>query len=138
MLSRIKLELARNPGFPEGSNRLGYEFNAPLDGDGHIDAAAWHRDREACSVTRFDEQLHDKHGRLIRRPGGAWAFHYEEEPDTGDDASGFKLSTHRFMPGEYVSIQEEDGELLTYRVVSVSALTPAKVTQHAAWPRGRT
>ena len=45
-LNRIRLELARTDGFPEGSNRHGYEFVAPLDGKGHIDP----RNRKTRSV----------------------------------------------------------------------------------------
>jgi hypothetical protein len=35
-----------------------------------------------------------------------------------DDEVGFRLNTHVFRPGEYVSLTDE-GELQTYRVVSV-------------------
>ena len=34
-LKKIRLELARTPGFPEGSGRHGYEFTAPLDAKGN-------------------------------------------------------------------------------------------------------
>ena len=33
-LSKIRLELARDPDFPEGSREHGYEFTAPLGADG--------------------------------------------------------------------------------------------------------
>ena len=36
-LFKIRLELARDHDFPEGSGARGYEFTAPLDRDGHID-----------------------------------------------------------------------------------------------------
>ena len=39
MLTRIRMELARMEGFPEGSHAHGYEFVAPLTANGHIDAA---------------------------------------------------------------------------------------------------
>ena len=38
MLKKIRLELARDHDHPEGSNRIGYEFGAPLDAAGRIDA----------------------------------------------------------------------------------------------------
>ena len=40
-LKRIRLELARNKDFPEGSAEHGYEFRAPLRPDGHIDLEGW-------------------------------------------------------------------------------------------------
>jgi hypothetical protein len=38
---KIRLELARNAEFPEGSARHGYEFIAPLTPDGHLDPDGW-------------------------------------------------------------------------------------------------
>jgi hypothetical protein len=40
---RIRLELAREKGHPQGSARIGYTFVAPLDANGKIDADLWHR-----------------------------------------------------------------------------------------------
>ena len=37
---KIRLELARNAEFPEGSRAHGYEFIAPLGEDGHLDRDA--------------------------------------------------------------------------------------------------
>src|SRR5665811_2114752 len=39
---RIRLNLARSKEFPQGSERHGYEFVAPLDDKGHIDVKLWH------------------------------------------------------------------------------------------------
>jgi hypothetical protein len=36
-----------------------------------------------------------------------------------DDESGYRFGAHAFSPGEYVSISDDDGELHTFRVVSV-------------------
>lgn len=135
MLSKIRLQLARNAHFPEGSSAVGYEFLAPLDNSGHINAEAWRKERLSCMVKRFDLDAEDKHGILVHRLGGSWAFHYEGEPMTQDEAFGYRLSTHRFRLGEYVSIQEENDEMLTYRVASIVPEGSANVTQHAAWPR---
>jgi hypothetical protein len=38
---RIRLNLARSKEFPQGSSRHRYEFVAPLDSNGHIDAQLW-------------------------------------------------------------------------------------------------
>ena len=40
-LRQIRLELARNPDYPEGSANHGYDFVAPLTDDGHLDQDSW-------------------------------------------------------------------------------------------------
>ena len=35
------------------------------------------------------------------------------------EEEGFRFGDHAFKVGEYVSVREEEGELLTFRVVSV-------------------
>jgi hypothetical protein len=125
VLKRIRLELARSKEFPVGSPRHGYEFVAPLDADGHIDAALWRKYRDHCRVRRFwgdDEEV----GRLVHKPGGAeharWVFYYGEAA-ADDDESGYRFGEHVFRPGEYVSIRNGDGELHTFHVVSVEPAT---------------
>jgi hypothetical protein len=54
-LKRIRLNLARSPGHPAGSERDGYEFVAPLDTAGHIDQELWRKHRDHCRVRRFWE-----------------------------------------------------------------------------------
>jgi len=49
---------------------------------------------------------------------GTWVIDYDDRRED-DDEVGFRLDTHLFRPGEYVSLADEDGELQTYRVVSV-------------------
>ncbi len=44
-LTIVRLELARDPAHPEGSSSHGYEFVAPLNDDGRIDAEAWRKVR---------------------------------------------------------------------------------------------
>jgi hypothetical protein len=120
MLKKIRLELARDHDFPNGSRLHGYEFVAPLDDLGHIDAEQWHDHRDRCRVRRFWEGEDDEIGHLVRRPGGSWAFHYDIHGDADDDESGYRFASHVFKPGEYVSIREQDEELRTFRVVSVN------------------
>jgi hypothetical protein len=121
---RIRLNLARSKEFPSGSSRHGYELVAPLDRTGHIDAALWHKHREACRVRRFWNGDEDEVGRLVHKPGGAeharWAFHYGAAADDDDDEAGYRLGSHVFASGEYVSIRDhDDDEMHTFRVVSV-------------------
>ena len=121
MLTKIRLELARDHDHPAGSAAVGYEFVAPLDKDGKIDPVEWHKRRANCRVRRFRPQEADDIGHLIRKPGGSWAFHYDIETDEEDDEAGYRFGDHAFMIGEYVSIREDEG-LRTYRVVSVQAV----------------
>ncbi|MFT0860841.1 hypothetical protein [Ancylobacter sp. G4_0304] len=124
-LSRIRLHLARSKDFPEGSARHGYEFVAPLDESGHIDLDAWRAVRAACTVERFWGNDAPEQGRLVHRAGGvngaSWVFDYEEG-DTEDDETGYRFADHAFVPGEYVSLRDEDGDMHTFQVFTV---TPA-------------
>jgi hypothetical protein len=118
-LKTVRLNLARGPGFPDGSDRHGYRFTAPLDDTGHLDAEGWKKHRDECRVVRFwgDDKEEDI-GHLVHRPGGSWAFHYDISGED-DDEAGFKLSNHVFNPGEYVSIRDAAGEFHTFIVVTV-------------------
>jgi hypothetical protein len=122
-LKRIRLNLARSKEFPNGSTRHGYEFVAPLDQTGHIDATLWRAHREHCGVRRFwegEEQV----GKLVHKPGGhehsRWVFDYDDSAEE-DDEAGYRFAAHAFRPGEYVSLRDEDGEMHTFQVVSVES-----------------
>jgi hypothetical protein len=119
---RIRLNLARSKEFPRGSSRHGYEFVAPLDSNGHIDAQVWKKHRDHCRVRRFWEGEDDEHGLLVHQPGGPehgrWMFDYDQTADT-DDESGYRFGAHVFRPGEYVSIRNDEGEMHTFQVVTV-------------------
>ena len=121
-LYKIRLELARDHDFPDGSSARGYEFTAPLGTDGHIDHEAWKPLRECCRVRRFWEGEDDEVGHLIRKPGGSWALHYDLLGDPDDDESGYRFGDHVLKPGEYVSIKEHDDEMRTFKVVMVQPL----------------
>lgn len=120
-LSIVRLELARDVDFPEGSGLHGYEFVAPLTPEGHLDAEGWRANRSRCRVRRFWAGEDDEQGHLIHRRGGTWAFHYDVMGDPDEDEPGFKFDTHAFKKGEYVSLHEQDGELRTFQVVTVRA-----------------
>ncbi len=121
-LSRIRLELARDHEFPDGSRQRGYEFTAPLDKAGHIRQDEWHKHRDQCRVRRFWADADDEVGHLVRKPGGSWAFHYDLLGDEDDDEAGYRFGDHAFVPGEYVSIKEHDDVLRTFKVMSVLPL----------------
>lgn len=119
----IRLELARDRDLPEGSQRRGYVFRAPLAADGRLDAEAWRSKRQDCSVERFWDGEVTELGTLVLRPGGEWVFDFDPADDA-DDEPGFRFGSHSFRVGEYVSIHEHDGHERTFRVASSRPLTP--------------
>ncbi|MGE4219366.1 MAG: hypothetical protein AB7G39_07955 [Alphaproteobacteria bacterium] len=116
-MRHVRLELARSPGFPEGSIHHGYEFNLPLTADGHIDLDAWGKAKKDCTVRRFWQGQADEHGHLTRH-GKGWAFSYDPTT-TDDDEPLFRFESHPFKAGEYVSITEHDGVQRPFKVVYV-------------------
>ena len=119
-LSRIVMRLARNPGteFADGDDHRGYTLVAPLTADGHLDGGAYAKARAACSVRRFAPDEDPSDGKLVHQ-GQRWYFDYDNAEDTGEEPV-FRLGQHRFAVGEYVSITDEDGRLLTYKVTEVA------------------
>jgi hypothetical protein len=126
VLKRVRLNLARSKDFPSGSARHGYEFVAPLDPNGRIDEPLWRQYRQHCGVRRFWEGEHDEVGRLVYKAAAqgqaSWVFDYDETAED-DDEAGYRFGDHVFRVGEYVSIRDEDGEMHTFRVVSVEPVT---------------
>ncbi len=126
VLKRIRLNLARSPGHPAGSERDGYEFVAPLDAHDHIDPDLWRKFRQYCHVRRFWEGEDDQVGRLMHARGGnehaRWVFDYGEGP-LEDEETGYRFDAHAFVPGSYVSIRNDDGQMHTFRVASVEPAT---------------
>ena len=116
-LCKIRLELARDKDFPDGSVERGYELIAPLTADGHFDSAEWKNQKDKCTVRRFWHNEPDEHGHLAHR-GSGWAFHYDDEP-ADEDEPLYKLDRHTLVQGEYISVMEHDGVLRTFRVVRV-------------------
>ena len=51
--------------------------------------------------------------------GSTWAFEWKGGRKDEAEEEGFRFGDHAFKVGEYVSVREEEGELLTFRVVSV-------------------
>lgn len=115
MLRTVRLELARCHDFPEGSSERGYEFHVPLTELGRLDLDGFHRHRAETTFRRFWNG-EEEHGH-IRHDHRGWSLAFgrggeaAETPFTGDQ--------HRFTPGEYVSIEERDGQTRTFRVVTV-------------------
>ncbi|MGO8912137.1 MAG: hypothetical protein ACLQDM_22800 [Bradyrhizobium sp.] len=115
---QIRIELAREPGHPEGDTAVAYVIVAPLDADDRIDARLWREHREACRIARLRPNEEDALGHLVRLPDGGWAFQYDANVP---DEVGVHLADERFVLGEYVAINEAE-KTHTYRVVVVSHL----------------
>lgn len=117
-LSRIVMRLARNPGteFADGDDHRGYALVAPLDPDGYLDEAAFKAARGSCTVRRFAPDEEAQEGRLARK-GDRWFFDYAEGEE--DDEAVHRLGEHRFIVGEYVSVADEDGRPLAYKVTDI-------------------
>jgi hypothetical protein len=118
-LKLIRLELARNKDFPNGSPNHGYEFRAPLRDDGHIELDGWKDIAQLCTVHHFWGGI-DERGQLIRTRNHQWAFSYV--PGEDDDEPIFRFDSHVFAPGEYVTITDHTGEDYVFKVVSTSDL----------------
>lgn len=118
-LSRVVMRLARNPGteFAGGDDHRGYALTAPLTEDGLLDEVAYSKLKARCAVRRFAPDEDPVDGRLARR-GSRWFFDYDDT-DVADDEPVYRLGEHRFSVGEYVTITDEDGRPLTYKVVEV-------------------
>ena len=118
-LNRIVMRLARNPGteFADGDDHRGYALVAPLTADGKLDDAAFRAHKADFTVRHFAPDEDATEGKLARR-GDRWFFDY------GDAGEGeeplYRIGEHRFAVGEYVSITDEDGRLLTYKVTEVT------------------
>jgi len=121
-MMRVTLHAARSREFPDGSIRHGYEFIAPLDTDGRIDLESWKERRRECFALRFwgdEKRLKGVIAHVAGGPrGSSWAFEWDQGGE--GEEQGYRFGEHAFAVGEYVSVRELDGELLTFRVASVT------------------
>lgn len=117
-LSQVIMELAREPGHPHGDREHGYQINLPLTEDGRIDEKEYEHLRKVCTVKRTRPGEEPKYGRLHRGDSGQWSFDYDDSQEF-DDEMGFRLGEERFVPGEYISVREDDGTMHTFQVISV-------------------
>lgn len=124
-LRRIVLTLARSKNFPGGSSRVGYEMIAPLTADGFLDSEKWKQTRADCTVRHFNEGKEDETGMLVHKPGGKehsrWVFDYDFDQED-DDEAGYLFGSHLFVPGEYVSVRDADGQVQTFKVAEISPI----------------
>ena len=124
-LRKVTLQAARSKEFPEGSIRHGYDFIAPLTDEGRIDLEAWKTHRGECFAHRHWGDEPTMQGLLVHRGGGfggsTWTFEWKGAKDSSpiDEDEGYRFADHLFKVGEYVSVREPEGRMLTFRVVGV-------------------
>lgn len=118
-ISHITLELAREPGHPDGDRHHVYHLYLPLKADGHIDGAAFPSLKALCHVRRQRPGQAEAHGRIVHGPGGRWMLDYDDA-SSRDDEVGFHFRDEAFVVGEYVSILEDDGKQHPFRVTAVA------------------
>lgn len=119
-LSRIVMRLARNPGteFAEGDDHRGYTLVAPLGPEGKLNAEVFATAAEGCTVHRFTPDEDPVEGVLGRR-SEQWFFDYGEEDDLADEPV-YRLADHVFAIGEYVTVTDEDGRPMTYKITDLT------------------
>lgn len=118
-LKVIRLELARTKDHPDGDPNHAYVFRAPLTADGHLDANEFKKVADLCSAIKYLPTGVTEKGRLLHTHKG-WAFSYA--PGEDDDEPIFRLGSHIFRQGEYVTITEHDETARPFRVVSIHDL----------------
>jgi hypothetical protein len=117
-LMNIRLELGRTREAPQGDPHHGFEFIAPLDRHGHLDATLWATEKDRCTVRSFRPNQPERKG-LLRHVGHGWRFDYQPEREQ-DNEPFFKLDRHVIAPGFYVTVTEDDGAQRPFKVVAVT------------------
>ena len=118
----IRLELAREPGRPQGDGQDGYDLVLALNAENRMDVAAVAEAPEQTRVRRFIGGETTAVGQLTRDSDGRWRLDF---PGEADDETGFRLEDEPFVLGEYVSIADPNGVLHPYRVTLARPLEAA-------------
>jgi hypothetical protein len=113
----IRLELAREPGNPEGRTDFGYLLWVPLNAEGKIDDVCWKDYRDHYRVLKFRPGQPNQIGHVTHSRSG-WKLHYDIAGKDPDEA-GFHFEDERFVPGEYVSIRDGEKHTHVYKVSTV-------------------
>jgi hypothetical protein len=116
-LYRVRITLARDPDFPEGSNTRGYDFIVPLGGGKKPDTATWKQHAKDCLVHRFWEGEEPRHG-VLRHSGHQWFVDYDVKR-ASDEEPFIQLDRHPIEEGNTLSMVEGDGKSRTFHIVSV-------------------
>lgn len=119
----VTLVVASGPGFPQGSPDHRYEIGAKLTPGGYLDAKAWEADSSPWSARRIVPNSPPRLGDMVfDADTESWAIRLYPGPGEVADAplAAQIRRAGQLRPGEYVTIQEPDGQEFSYRVVSVA------------------
>lgn len=114
-----RLDLARSAAFPDGSAAHSYLLRLPLDPNDRVDAAALRAEPARATVLRVWPDEPERHG-YLRHGRKGWVFSYA--PGEADDEAVFHLETHPIRVGAYLTITEQDGTSLGFKVASCTNL----------------
>ena len=118
-LVRIRLEPAVPQTRASAMTADSYELIAPLDPDGHLDAAVWFDHRSACRAGPSRPGAGDEQGRLIYTCKRRWMLL------TAHDGPVLHLASHRFVDGGTVVLAASDGTIRPFRVAQLQPLQPS-------------
>jgi hypothetical protein len=110
---KIRLELARTTGFPNGSVSRGYLIQLPLDSEGRIDSGVFGLKPHHATVRRYWSTEPDESGLVVPNENG-WTMRCNGGPDRM-----LLLGGQSIRLGEQVSVLEPDGGVLPFTVASI-------------------
>lgn len=110
----IRLELARVPGFPNGSAARSFVLRLPLDAEGRIDEAEYRHRPELATARRFWPSEADRHGRLHCTADG-WTI-------ACGMGEGYRMAAQAIREGGQVVLTDQAGAPMPF---VVRGLAPA-------------
>jgi hypothetical protein len=119
----IRLELARNPGFPKGTPSRAYLLRVPVTDEGFIDERALAREPGRATARRFWSTDPDQFGH-IERLNGSWALRWNSP---ASKCWSLLESGHLRVDG-FVEVREPDGTSNSFRVASMRSFGAPKST----------
>lgn len=109
----VRLELARTPGYPNGSAVRAYLLRLPLDDAGRIDLGEFRSNPKHATVRRYWPNEPDRLGHL-RRGRNGWILSYGRD-GTGGEAI-LDTGMQPIVPDAILGITEADSGPLDFRV----------------------
>jgi hypothetical protein len=110
----IRLELARTAQFPAGSVSRGYLIRLPLGDSDHVDRRTLQKTPHRATVRRYWSTEPDEAGVVEEASNGSWALRC--------NGSAPRMMLVENLPirlGQLVSVVEEDGKKLPFRIASI-------------------
>lgn len=114
----IRLELARSPGFPQGSAGRAFLVRVPLDEEGFIDGEALERNPRQATVRRFWTSEPDQYGQ-VERANGKWIFRTKLR--NGGEGI-FQVDPEPFRLDGQIVIRDPLGDTVPFRVANIQSL----------------